>query len=305
MMRFGVATRLIGRGAPAGLPRGAHLSRGLVWLREVLEYLMARRISFYRIPLVLAGNNPSDIRRALGESGALIAELRTVLVGNMRLTAHIPPGLGPASERSESLERWAGMISCQAQLLVALGTPEAVVVSHMGGAAGGRVVALERAARHILRLPGELRAWLAIEVDEDSYSLHELLWLHAACGVSVVFDSLHHQINNPDRIPLDMALRLACATWPHGIRPKIHLSSQRTEAHVLPGARGAALRVVPPAIGQHADFINPFEASRLIEASAGLAPFDIMIEAKAGDLALLRLREDLRRYIPEATNALG
>ena len=99
MMRFGVATRLIGRGAPAGLPRGAHLSRGLVWLREVLEYLMARRISFYRIPLVLAGNNPSDIRRALGESGALIAELRTVLVGNMRLTAHIPPGLGPAGRR--------------------------------------------------------------------------------------------------------------------------------------------------------------------------------------------------------------
>ena len=31
----------------------------------------------------------------------------------------------------------------------------------------------------------------------------------------------------------------------------------------------------------------------------GLPPFDIMLEAKAADMALLRLREDLRRYAPE------
>ena len=42
-------------------------------------------------------------------------------------------------------------------------------------------------------------------------------------------------------------------------------------------------------------------ASKLKELTAarGLPLFDIMLEAKAADLALLRLRADLRRYTPE------
>jgi UV DNA damage endonuclease len=43
-----------------------------------------------------------------------------------------------------------------------------------------------------------------------------------------------------------------------------------------------------------------FEFATLIAAAHGLPPFDIMLEAKAADMALLRLREDLRRYAPEA-----
>jgi len=37
----------------------------------------------------------------------------------------------------------------------------------------------------------------------------------------------------------------------------------------------------------------------MIANTRGLPSFDIMLEAKAADLALLRLREDLRRYAPE------
>jgi UV DNA damage endonuclease len=304
-MHFGVATRLIGRGAPAGLPRNAHLSVGLVWLREVFSYLMARQIFLYRIPLFLVGADRVSGIQALAECNDLLQELRMNLGGRIRLTAHLPPGLGPATEASNQLEHWAALLANQAQLLDVLGSPHAVVVSHMGGVAGGRQLALERAARLILRLPRELRMRLVIENDEDSYHVHELLWLHAACGVPIVLDTLHQQINNPDRISLDMALRLTQATWRHGARPKIHLSTQRTEAHLLPGEPGSAMRVVPPQAGQHADFINPFEAIRILEAARGLADFDIMIEAKAGDLAVLRLREELQRYAPEVSNALG
>ena len=42
-----------------------------------------------------------------------------------------------------------------------------------------------------------------------------------------------------------------------------------------------------------------FEFAALITAARGLPLFDIMLEAKAADLALLRLRADLRRYTPE------
>ena len=42
-----------------------------------------------------------------------------------------------------------------------------------------------------------------------------------------------------------------------------------------------------------------FEFASLIAQARGLPPFDVMLEAKAADMALLRLREDLRRYAPE------
>ncbi len=45
----------------------------------------------------------------------------------------------------------------------------------------------------------------------------------------------------------------------------------------------------------HADYINPFEFVMFLERVAGL-DFDVMLEAKAKDLALFRLREDVRRY---------
>jgi UV DNA damage endonuclease len=116
---------------------------------------------------------------------------------------------------------------------------------------------------------------------------------------------LHHQINNRSRIPPPEALGLALATWPAGTRPKIHFSTQRTEAHVLEARRGQPRQVLAPRPGQHADFINPFELIALIAAARGSPPFDIMLEAKAADLALLRLREDLGRYAPEVAELIN
>ena len=63
--------------------------------------------------------------------------------------------------------------------------------------------------------------------------------------------------------------------------------------------RGQARQVLAPQAGQHADYVNPFEFAALITTARGLPLFDIMLEAKAADLALLRLRADLRRYTPE------
>ena len=68
---------------------------------------------------------------------------------------------------------------------------------------------------------------------------------------------------------------------------------------MLEARRGQPRQVLAPKPGQHADFINPHEFAALIGAARGLPPFDIMLEAKAADLALLRLREDLARYAPE------
>jgi len=61
---------------------------------------------------------------------------------------------------------------------------------------------------------------------------------------------------------------------------------------------------VPPVWTGHADFVNPFEFVHFLGAADGLV-FDVMLEAKGKDLALLRLRRDLPRYVPEHAGRFG
>ena len=54
----------------------------------------------------------------------------------------------------------------------------------------------------------------------------------------------------------------------------------------------------PPIWTAHADYIHPFDFIRFAEETRGLN-FDVMLEAKAKDLALKRLRRDIAFYAPE------
>ena len=61
---------------------------------------------------------------------------------------------------------------------------------------------------------------------------------------------------------------------------------------------------VAPVFTGHADFCNPFEFATFMRVAEGL-DFDVMLEAKAKDLALLRLRPDLLRYAPDVAERFG
>jgi UV DNA damage endonuclease len=310
MIRLGVAVRILGQ---AGLrardgrraEHAPHLSVSLLLVREVLAYLAERQIGCYRLaddlaPYIADERRP-EFARQLDECGDLLAETGALARDHgIRLSMHLPLHVALAAPDAAVAERSMAHVIARARLLDALGAgPEAVLVVHVGGAHGDGAAARFRFAARYERLPEHARRRVAVEPDEDSFDLAELLRLHQETGAPVVLDTLHHQINNRSRIPLAEALGLALATWPPGARPKIHLSSQRTEAHMLPGRQGRARQVLAPQAGQHADFINPFELVAVLEAARGLPPFDIMLEAKAADLALLRLREDLQRYAPE------
>lgn len=84
------------------------------------------------------------------------------------------------------------------------------------------------------------------------------------------------------------------------MRPKVHLSSPRTELRSV-GGRGKDARLVAPLLDQHADFVTPWDLLDVLESAP--RPVDVMLEAKAKDLALLWLREQLARIAPEAAAA--
>ncbi len=56
----------------------------------------------------------------------------------------------------------------------------------------------------------------------------------------------------------------------------------------------------PPLLKGHADYNNPFEFVTMMQQLDGLT-FDVMLEAKAKELALVRLRVDLMRCAPDIT----
>jgi UV DNA damage endonuclease len=63
---------------------------------------------------------------------------------------------------------------------------------------------------------------------------------------------------------------------------------------------------VLPQLRAHADTIDPIGFEHfLVETAAGLPDFDVMLEAKGKDLALLRLREQLAARGLEPERAAG
>jgi UV DNA damage endonuclease len=136
-----------------------------------------------------------------------------------------------------------------------------------------------------------------IENDDRTFGLGAVLELHRRTGLRVVWDILHHHCHDPEGIPDREALDAALATWPADVVPKIHYSTPKTalEERKRKVGRKTVTEWVLPQLRAHADLIDPIAFSQFLSEAAGAREFDVMLEAKGKDLALLRLREQLQR----------
>jgi UV DNA damage endonuclease len=305
-MRLGFAVKVLGAGGLPSHDTRRHASDpslgvSLDRLDAVLAYLAEHDIRFYRMATGLApyASHP-DLPRFRDQPRRFAERLREVgeraRRDGVRLTTH--PGqytvLNSEDQRVQRLA--ADELEVQAELLDGMGLgPESVVVLHVGGAAGGIDAALDRFARGFERLSDAARARLVVENDDRTFALRDVLRLSARIGRPVVWDVLHHHCHDPDRIPDREALELALATWPAGVRPKIHYSTPKTAVDERTRRTGRRVErtLVLPQLRAHADVIDPIAFERFVTDTAAGHDFDVMLEAKAKDLALLRLREQL------------
>jgi UV DNA damage endonuclease len=214
----------------------------------------------------------------------------------VRLTTHPGQYTVLNSENPEVQRLAVTELEVQAELMDGMGLgPESVVVLHVGGAAGGPPAALDRFCAGFEQLSEAAQARVVVENDDRSFGLADVLELSERIGRPVVWDVLHHHCHDPDLIPDREALALALATWPPGVRPKIHFSSPRTavEEHKRKVGRRVERSVRLPPLRAHADLIDPVAFEWFLRDAAEDVDFDVMLEAKAKDLALLRLREQL------------
>ena len=202
------------------------------------------------------------------------------------------------SETAAVVDNAVADLEVQAALLDGLGLgAEAVVVLHVGGAAGGRRAGADRFEAGFDRLSERARARLVLENDDRIYGLADVLLLAERLGVPVVWDLLHHHCHDPEGIPDREALERSLATWRPGVTPKIHYSSPRLDVGERRHKVGRRVERTPvlPDLRLHADLIDPIAFEQFLRHTATGFSFDVMLEAKAKDLAVLRLRAQLER----------
>jgi UV DNA damage endonuclease len=304
--RLGFAVKVLGNG---GLPSHdtrrwqsePHLRVSLERLEAIFNYLEQIDVRMYRMTsnLVPYGSHPDlpQFHNQIEECAEGLARLgRRATEADLRLSSHPGQYVVLNSEKAEVQAAAVRELEIQAELLDAIGLgPEAVIVLHVGGAAGGCQAGIERFLAGFELLGERARARLVIENDDVSFGLGSVLGLASQTGSRVVWDALHHRCLNPDGIPPQEALALALDTWRDGTVPKIHYSSPRTavEERKRKVGRRVERQIVLPPLRAHADLIDPIGFERFISDLPFEREFDVMLEAKAKDLALLRLREQL------------
>jgi len=300
--RLGFAVKVVGReGLKSNDARrwqsNPHLEVSIGYLREVLDYLDEIDVRMYRIssdfaPYCTHPDLPqfhdqiAECRGGLAELGKIARER------GIRLSLHPSQYVLLSALDPRINDKGIWDVNSQAELLDAMELgPEAVVILHMGGAYGDKAAATARFIENWPRLSEAGRRRLVIENDETLYTVQDCLKVHEATGTRLIFDHQHHLLN-PGTLSLGEGVRAAVGTWPAGVTPKVHFSSPKLDSRTV--TRGKKEVEVAPLLSQHADYVHPWEFSAFLH-TAGPVEFDVMLEAKMKDAALLKLRDDMEK----------
>ena len=256
-------------------------------LRTILQWNLDNNIYFFRISSdIIPWASEYDLRD-MPNYGAIHAA--ALSAGNfarqhdMRITSHPGPFNKLASPKERVFQLTATDLTVHADLFDLIGlprTPYAKLNIHVGAAYGDKPFALDNFCRNFERLPESVRSRLTVENDDKTslYSTQELYdGIYKRIGIPIVFDYHHHMLH-PGGQTEQEALELALSTWPDDVVPVVHYAESRSVEQNNP-------KIKPQA---HSDYvygpINDYGHH-----------FDIMIEAKHKELALLRLREQMEK----------
>jgi len=167
-------------------------------------------------------------------------------------------------------------IEYHADVLGLIAPEDGNIVIHVGGVYGDKKAAKERFVKNFSKLSKKAQNMLILENDDRSYDVADVLEICGELNIPAVFDILHYDCN-PAKGNLNDLLAEVVRTWGEDEVPKFHISSRK-------GDTGCS----------HTDFIVPddfFRFKNLIDNLPFEKEYDIMIEAKMKDRAVLKLMD--------------
>ena len=267
-----------------GLPYASQLALANAKdLKTILEWNVNHGIYFFRIGSDLfPWGNKIDIKQ-LPDYNEIVKVLNDcgdyARNNNIRLTTHPGPFNLLASEKEDVVHNTILDLEMHSTLfdLLKLDTsPYNKINIHLGATYGNKEMAIHRWKVNFKRLSPNCQSRLTIENDDKAsmYCVKELYnGIYQDIGVPIVFDIHHHNFNTGD-MSHNEAMKLAASTWPKGIRPVVHYSESKA---LHENNNKIKLQA-------HSDYVNDIINTYDNDV-------DVMIEAKAKELALLEYRK--------------
>ena len=196
----------------------------------------------------------------------------------MRITSHPGPFNVLTSPHPHVVDNCITDLSLHGEVFDMMGlsrTPYNKINIHIGGVYGDKVSAMERFCKNFERLPESVKSRLTVENDDKAsmYSVVDLYeGVYCKIGIPIVFDYHHHRFNTGGLSEED-ALEVAISTWVDVV-PVVHYSESRSIEQEDDKIRPQA----------HSDYVYDYIDTYGNEV-------DIMVEAKAKELAVLKYKE--------------
>lgn len=201
---------------------------------------------------------------------------KVVKENDLRVGFHAPPFNVLGSENLSVVSKTIDELNKHSELMDLIGLEQSTyypINIHINTTQPTREDAAKRFCDGYQLLSDSCKRRLTVENDDkiSQYSVKILYDLvHTKIGIPIVFDSLHHKLGPQDQT-MEEALRLALSTWK--TKPLTHMASSIRNEDPKGLERA------------HADYIyEPIETFGL--------EFDIEIESKAKDMAVLKYRKD-------------
>lgn len=276
-----------------GLARGEQLNQlratvrnNLISLRQILEFNVEKKIELYRIPSEFVPLATHEITKGWNYFEEFSKEFQTlgeyIRIHGLRITLHVTQYTFLNSPKASVSQQAIEDIHYHTGILDAMGLDDsAVVVMHLGGVYGNKEQAKQRFLDQFQKINQQAKRRLVIENDDKSYSIRDVLTITEQINVPAILD-YHHLCCHNDGEGLAEILPAVQRSWGER-RMKFHFSSPRSESEFR----------------SHSDYIDSTDFVQFLHQvhRLGVTDFDVMLECKAKDLALLRLREECKKQI--------
>jgi len=249
-------------------------------LSEMLPLIRSEGIKLFRIssamfPLSDQVNkelwNNEEVKKHLRKAGEYVRS------NDMRVTTHPGQFCVLSSDSDDVVHKAFIELNIHAWMFDVMGldeSPKYAINIH-----GGKSDRSSRLIEQIKSLPDNIRKRLTLENDENSYSVVDLLEVHAHTSVPVVFDS-HHTTFNDGNLTMEEAFHASVETWPKGILPLQHISN--TDPELINGSVMQRRK--------HSNMIHYVPQCQLEALRDGTV--DVEVEAKMKNLAVNKMSKE-------------